>query len=79
MPQQHKKLIVQNYFSSHFKLGVLGGGQLGRMLLSETQKLDIHTVILDKSADAPCAQICNEFHQGDLLDFDTPFIISVKK
>ncbi len=73
MPQQHKKLIVQNYFSSHFKLGVLGGGQLGRMLLSETQKLDIHTVILDKSADAPCAQICNEFHQGDLLDFDTVY------
>jgi len=71
--QQHKRLDVQNYFSSQFKLGVLGGGQLGRMLLSETQKLDIHTVILDASVDAPCAQICNEFHQGDLLDFDTVY------
>ncbi len=64
---------MKNYFSSHFRLGVLGGGQLGRMLLTETQKLDIYTVILDKSEDAPCAQICNEFHQGDLLDYDTVY------
>ena len=64
---------MKNYFSSDFKLGVLGGGQLGRMLLSETQKFDIYTVILDKSSDAPCSQICNEFHRGDLLDYDTVY------
>ena len=64
---------MKNYFSSDFKLGVLGGGQLGRMLLTETQKLDIYTVILDGNAEAPCAQICNEFHQGDLLDFNTVY------
>lgn len=64
---------MKNYFSSDFKLGVLGGGQLGRMLLAETQKLDIYTVILDASSEAPCAQICNEFHLGDLLDFDTVY------
>lgn len=43
------------------------------MLLAETQKFDIYTVILDASAEAPCAQICNEFHQGDLLDYDTVY------
>ena len=64
---------MKNYFSSDFKLGVLGGGQLGRMLLTETQKFDIYTVILDGNSEAPCAQICNEFHQGDLLDFDTVY------
>ncbi|AUC16043.1 5-(carboxyamino)imidazole ribonucleotide synthase [Tenacibaculum sp. SZ-18] len=64
---------MKHYFSSNFRLGVLGGGQLGRMLLTETQKLDIYTVILDKAEDAPCAQICNEFHQGDLLDYDTVY------
>ncbi|MDO6676700.1 5-(carboxyamino)imidazole ribonucleotide synthase [Tenacibaculum sp. 1_MG-2023] len=64
---------MKNYFSSDFKLGVLGGGQLGRMLLTETQKFDIYTVILDGNSDAPCAQICNEFHQGDLLDYDTVY------
>lgn len=64
---------MKNYYSSNFRLGVLGGGQLGRMLLTETQKLDIYTLILDKSPNAPCAQICNEFHQGDLMDFDTVY------
>ncbi|WP_090124885.1 5-(carboxyamino)imidazole ribonucleotide synthase [Lutibacter oricola] len=62
-----------NYFSSNFKLGVLGGGQLGKMLLTETQKFDIYTVILDSAADAPCSQICNEFHIGNLMDFDTVY------
>ena len=64
---------MKNYFSSDFKLGVLGGGQLGRMLLAETQKLDIYTVILDANSEAPCAQICNEFVLGDLLDFDAVY------
>ena len=64
---------MKDYFSSDFRLGVLGGGQLGRMLLTETQKLDIYTVILDRYSDAPSADICNEFHQGDLLDFDTVY------
>lgn len=61
------------YFSSDFKLGVLGGGQLGKMLLAETQKFDVYTCILDPSEDAPCAAHCNEFYQGDLLDFDAVY------
>jgi len=64
---------VKNYFSSNFKLGVLGGGQLGKMLLNETHKFDIYTCILDASKDAPCAQICNKFYQGSLMDFDTVY------
>ncbi len=64
---------MNNYFSSGFKLGILGGGQLGRMLLTETQKFDIYTCVLDVSKDASCATICNEFHQGNLLDYDTVY------
>lgn len=64
---------MNNYFSSAFKLGVLGGGQLGRMLLVETQKFDIHTSILDGNSNAPCAEICNTFVKGDLLDFDAVY------
>ncbi|PWG06124.1 5-(carboxyamino)imidazole ribonucleotide synthase [Polaribacter aquimarinus] len=64
---------MKNYFSSDFKLGVLGGGQLGRMLLAETQKFDIHTSILDGNKNAPCAEICNTFVVGDLLDFDAVY------
>lgn len=62
---------MQNYFSSDFKLGILGGGQLGKMLLVETRKLDIHTCVLDPSADAPARLACNEFTKGNLMDFDT--------
>jgi len=64
---------MSNYFSSNFKLGVLGGGQLGKMLLTETQKFDIYTVIMDGSKDAPCSQICNEFHLGDLMDYEAVY------
>jgi 5-(carboxyamino)imidazole ribonucleotide synthase len=64
---------LKNYYSSDFKLGVLGGGQLGRMLLTETQKFDIHTSILDGNKNAPCAAICNTFVVGNLLDFDAVY------
>jgi len=62
-----------NYFSSNFKLGILGGGQLGKMLLTETRKFDIYTCVLDPSEDAPCKIACNEFYKGNLMDYDTVF------
>lgn len=65
--------MVMNYFSSKFKLGILGGGQLGKMLLYDTRKLDIYTCVLDPSNEAPCKIACNEFYKGDLLDYDTVY------
>jgi 5-(carboxyamino)imidazole ribonucleotide synthase len=62
-----------NYFSSSFKLGILGGGQLGKMILNATQKFDIFTCVLDPSPDAPCKIGSNIFFQGDLMDFDTVY------
>ena len=62
-----------NFFSSDFKLGILGGGQLGKMLLSETRKWDIQTFVLDSSTDAPCRIACNTFVLGDLMDFETVY------
>ena len=64
---------MANYFSSNFTLGILGGGQLGKMLLYETRKFDIKTSVLDPSAEAPCRIACNSFLQGDLMDFDTVY------
>lgn len=64
---------MANYFSSNFTLGILGGGQLGKMLLYETRKFDIKTHILDPSAEAPCRVACDRFEQGDLMDFDTVY------
>ncbi|PVX46496.1 5-(carboxyamino)imidazole ribonucleotide synthase [Flavobacterium sp. 103] len=62
-----------NYFSSPFKLGILGGGQLGKMLLFDTRKFDIQTYVLDPSDEAPCKIACNHFFQGDLMDFETVY------
>jgi len=62
-----------NYFSSEFKLGILGGGQLGKMLLFDTRKFDIQTYVLDPSDEAPCKIACNQFFKGDLMDFETVY------
>ncbi|RKE90981.1 5-(carboxyamino)imidazole ribonucleotide synthase [Ichthyenterobacterium magnum] len=62
-----------NYFSSDFKLGILGGGQLGKMLLNNTRKFDIYTSVLDASEEAPSKIACNEFHLGDLMDYQSVY------
>ena len=62
-----------NYFSSEFTLGILGGGQLGKMLLYDTRKFDIGTAVLDPSEDAPSRLACNNFQVGDLMDYDTVY------
>ncbi|SFN92039.1 5-(carboxyamino)imidazole ribonucleotide synthase [Bizionia echini] len=62
-----------NYFSSNFKLGILGGGQLGKMLLNDTRKFDIYTSVMDSSPEAPCKIACNEFHLGDLMNYDAVY------
>lgn len=62
-----------NYFSSDFTLGILGGGQLGKMLLTETRKFDVATKVMDAAADAPARFATNEFVRGDLLDYDAVY------
>ena len=57
-------------FYQNFKLGVLGGGQLGRMLIQSGVDLNINFSILDPDADAPCRSLA-EFTCGKLTDFDT--------
>ena len=62
-----------NYFSSNFTLGILGGGQLGKMLLNATSRLSVKTNVLDPSEDSPCKKLCNEFQQGNLMDFKSVY------
>ncbi len=62
-----------NYFSSNFKLGILGGGQLGKMLLYNTRKFDIYTCVLDPSNEAPCKIASDEFQLGDLMNYDAVY------
>jgi len=62
-----------NFFSSEFKLGILGGGQLGKMMLYDTQKYDIQTYVLDPNPNAPCKTSCDHFQLGNLMDYDTVY------
>ena len=62
-----------NYFSSDFKLGILGGGQLGKMLITETRKFDITTLVLDPSNEAPAQFGANKFFTGSLMDYETVY------
>lgn len=60
-------------FEGNFKLGVLGGGQLGRMLIQEAINLNISTYILDPDENAPCKDIATGFTLGSFKDFDAVY------
>ena len=62
-----------NFFSTVKTLGILGGGQLGKMLLYSTRKLDIKTKVLDPSDSAPAKLASDIFVRGDLTDFQTVY------
>jgi 5-(carboxyamino)imidazole ribonucleotide synthase len=57
-------------FQQHFKLGILGGGQLGRMLIQSGIDFNIPFSVLDPDQHAPCSTLA-EFHHGKLTDYDT--------
>jgi 5-(carboxyamino)imidazole ribonucleotide synthase len=60
-----------NFYGKNFKLGILGGGQLGRMFIQEAINYDVRVHVLDPAADAPCAEIAHHFTHGNFNDFDT--------
>jgi 5-(carboxyamino)imidazole ribonucleotide synthase len=70
---------MQNIHNSNFKIGLLGGGQLGRMTLQEAYNLNLHIAVLDPSAEAPCKDLAHEFVQGDFKDFDTVYAFGKDK
>ncbi len=58
---------------SDLKLGILGGGQLGRMLIQEGINYNLTTLVLDPDAEAPCKNIANKFECGSITDYDTVY------
>ena len=55
------------------KVGILGGGQLGRMLLQAAANYDLTTYVLEKDPNCPAAHLCHHFSEGDILDYDTVY------
>lgn len=54
-------------------LGILGGGQLGRMLIQSAINYNLEVHILDPDPNAPCKYLSNKFVNGDLKDYDTVY------
>ncbi len=55
------------------RLGILGGGQLGRMLIQEAINYNINISVLDPDANAPCKNLCNTFTIGELTNYQTVY------
>ncbi len=60
-------------FYGNLKLGILGGGQLGRMWIQNALNYNVTCHVIDPDANAPCKNICDEFSVGDITDFDTVY------
>lgn len=58
---------------------MLGGGQLGRMLIQEAMNYDVHVHCLDPDVNAPCSTLAASFQVGDLNDFDAVYAFGKDK
>ena len=55
------------------KIGILGGGQLGRMLLQAAANYPVETFVMENEADCPAAHLCHHFTKGDIKDFNAVY------
>ena len=70
-PRPHyQKSYLSAMFSTTQKIGILGGGQLGKMLCLAAAPWDFKTYVLDASPDFPAGQVCTEFTVGDFNNYD---------
>lgn len=63
---------MNSFEPQQYKIGVLGGGQLGRMLIQNAINYNLNIFVLDPDANAPCKSISN-FKKGSITDFDTVY------
>lgn len=55
------------------KIGILGGGQLGRMLLQSAANYHVETFVLESGKNPPASSLCHYFIEGDIRDYDTVY------
>lgn len=60
-------------FYGELRLGILGGGQLGRMMIQEAINYNVNVHVLDPDKNAPCRKLCDYFECGSLSDFETVY------
>lgn len=64
---------MERLVSSNLKLGIIAGGQLGKMLIQEASKWDIVTYVLDQDEDCPAGSIASHYVKGSNLDFHSVY------
>ena len=65
--------MINDSFPLATSIGILGGGQLGRMFIENALRYDVQIHVLDPSENAPCAHLTPYFTQGDFKDFDAVY------
>ena len=64
---------MKKTFYGNLRVGILGGGQLGRMWIQNALNYNVTCSVIDPDANAPCKHICDDFTVGDITDFDTVY------
>ena len=64
---------MERLVTSNLKLGIIAGGQLGKMLIQEASKWDIITYVLDNDEECPARNIASHYIKGNHLDFDSVY------
>ena len=64
---------MEKLVTSKFKLGIIAGGQLAKMLIQEASKWDVITYVLDKDDHCPARTIATHFVQGSNTDFEAVY------
>ena len=67
------------WYGHSSRLGMVGGGQLGRMFIQEAINFDVHVHVLDPDANAPCKYIAHSFTHGSLNDYNTLYNFGLDK
>ncbi len=65
--------IPRPYLCHMQRIGILGGGQLGRMLLQAAANYPVETHVLENDPECPAAHLCHHFTQGDIMDYDAVY------
>lgn len=60
-------------FYGDLRVGILGGGQLGRMIIQDAINYNVSIRVLDPDPDAPCKNLCDKFVTGSLTDYETVY------
>ncbi|RXK06196.1 5-(carboxyamino)imidazole ribonucleotide synthase [Halarcobacter bivalviorum] len=63
-----KRLMDKNFNYSSLKLGIIGGGQLGKIMSQKAKKMGFHVTILDPTFNCPAAQVSDKHIMGGFYD-----------